>query len=135
MLLTIFPIKYVGFAFDFSSGISGMSYTGALAAGFLQWLTMRKWVRHASWWVLANPIAWILGNAVPHVIGALLSLFLYFIFVLPELIPRGFYALQEFSPLFFGIGAGITVGITSGVTMMLLFRSTISFLNSPPTAA
>jgi hypothetical protein len=135
LLLQTFPVKNIGFAFDFSTDISGISYAGALAAGFLQWLTMRKWARRASWWILANLTAWILAKAIPSTLGALIGLFLYFRFVIPEAVPPSVYGLMEFSTLFSGISIGIITGITTGITMLLLLKSTTLFLNSPMSAA
>lgn len=88
---------------------------GGLTAGFLQWLTMRKWVPRAGWWILANTIGWslvvvLLSRPTP--------------FQLPTSWGYWSMLLLPFFP-----------GVITGVTMMLLMKSARASLNPSVSAA
>jgi hypothetical protein len=88
---------------------------GSLTAGFLQWLTMRKWVPRAGWWILANTIGWslvvvLLSRPTP--------------FQLPP--SWGYWSMLPL-PFF--------PGVITGITMMILMKSAQTSLNPSASAA
>jgi hypothetical protein len=88
---------------------------GGLTAGFLQWLTMRKWVPRAGWWILANTIGWslvvvLLSRPTP--------------FQLPS--SWGYWSMLPL-PFF--------SGVITGITMMILMKSAKTSLNPSVSAA
>ncbi|MFH1684170.1 MAG: hypothetical protein ABIA67_04735, partial [Candidatus Margulisiibacteriota bacterium] len=67
-----------------------------LSIGTAQWLVLRKHVKKAGWWILANAIAWPLGVAMT--------------FIPITLVPDN-------SPMFLWVAAGILGGIMMGATV------------------
>ena len=88
---------------------------GGFTSGFLQWLTMRKWVPRAGWWILANTIGWSL-------VVVLLSRPTPFPFP-PS---WGYWSMLPL-PIF--------PGVITGFTMMMLMRSAHTSLNPSASAA
>lgn len=105
-----FPFAAILLLFVHITGQSAdLIAAGGLTAGFLQWLTMRKWVPRAGWWIFANTIGWslvvvLLSQPTP--------------FQLPS--SWGYWSMLLF-PFF--------PGVITGITMMLLMKSAHTFLN------
>lgn len=78
--------------------------------GVPQWLVLRRYVLKASWWVLANSLAWMLGMVI--------------VFIGTSFIPAGAIALQVALLLLpFIVAAGATVGAVHGLALIWLLRS------------
>jgi hypothetical protein len=78
-----------------------------LSIGGVQWLELRRHVRHAGRWIAANAIAWPLGVAVPVIALSLL----------PDGTPA---ALMALAGLVSGAGMGALVGALTGLTLVKL---------------
>lgn len=106
----LFPFAAILILFVRITGQSAdLIAAGSLTAGFLQWLTMRKWVPRAGWWILANTIGWSL-------VVVLLSRPTPFQF--PQ--SWGYWSML---PLPF------LPGVITGITMMILMKSAHISLN------
>jgi hypothetical protein len=115
----------IGWCFPFAAilllfvRITGQSpdliVAGSLTAGFLQWLTMRKWVPRAVWWILANTIGW--------------SLVVVLLSRTPPIQLPASWGYWWMLPLPF------FPGVITGLTMMLLMKSARKHLTPSVSAA
>lgn len=78
--------------------------------GIPQWVALRRYVRKASWWVLANAVAWALGMMV---------VFIGVHVVLQD----GFHPGMLVLLLLFLLGAGGVVGAVHGLALVWLVQS------------
>lgn len=45
-----------------------------LVLGFAQWLALKRWFRHAGWWLMISPLAWTVGTLFGFImIGAVVG--------------------------------------------------------------
>ena len=92
--------------------IGAVVFGGGLlvSIGVPQWLVLRRHLRHAGWWVLANALAWSLGLAVPFVALALV----------PDAAPFWVWAATG---IVSGLLMGLVVGALTGLALLWLMRS------------
>lgn len=87
--------------------------------GVPQWLTLRRYVPKAGWWVLANALAWMLGMVV--------------IFIGTSFIPaEGITPPVALVLLVFVVAAGAAVGAVHGLVLIWLLRLPLRPLESEP---
>jgi hypothetical protein len=111
-----FPFAAILLLFVHITGQSAdLIAAGGLTAGFLQWLTMRKWVPRAGWWILANTIGWSL---VVLLLSRPTPLQLPLAWGYWSMLPLPFFP-----------------GVITGVAMMLLMKSANTSLNPSVSAA
>lgn len=79
--------------------------------GFPQWLVLRRHVRKAGWWVLANAAAWAVGMPV--------------VFVGAGSVPPGGFGLIAVG-IATGACAGTVVGAVHGLALVWLLQSTLT---------
>jgi hypothetical protein len=77
--------------------------------GFAQWLVLRRYVRKAGWWVLANALAWPLGLAIPFVS----------LTTIPDSSPVAVWVLVG---IVSGVLMGAVVGAITGIVIVGLLR-------------
>lgn len=89
---------------------AGMGFALGIVLGFPQWLELRRYVKNAGWWILANALAWTIG--MPQLFAA------------PGIIGEGFAAWQIAFIIFTAIvSAGASVGAIHGLFLIWLLKT------------
>jgi hypothetical protein len=81
-----------------------------LSIGFAQWLVLRRHVKNAWWWILANTVAWPLGVFISIAVLA----------IVPDGSPLAVWIIAG---LFGGLLMGLEVGAITGIVLARLVEA------------
>lgn len=113
-IIGMVPSTFVDFStIEPATLIAGGSVLGILfllTMGGAQWLTLRRYVPHAWWWIVANAVAWPAGVAMPFVTLG----------VIPDDSPA---ALMIAAGIVGGVLMGVVVGAITGFALIRLVKT------------